>query len=187
MKVQRIRTRTTGAFNRPSVSLSRMPGNWHVRFLEGLGAGNGPCLLDRRLFRKFIMPNSESSTKQGGMGRLIRAFGNQYVGFTRALKYDPAIRQVLGAVLVMVVLSMFLPISTLEHLILVLSMMLVVLLEFVNSAIEATVDRISTEHHPLSGQAKDLSSVAVAIAVLMSGLCWVVIAGPLAIQWLSKW
>ena len=52
MKVQRIRTRTTGAFNRPSVSLSRMPGNWHVRFLEGLGAGNGPCLLDVRHDRK---------------------------------------------------------------------------------------------------------------------------------------
>ncbi|MCH7742622.1 MAG: diacylglycerol kinase [Proteobacteria bacterium] len=50
---------------------------------------------------------------------------------------------------------------------------------------EATVDRISVEHHPLSGHAKDLGSVAVGIAVLMSGLCWVVIAGPIAARWLS--
>ena len=61
-------------------------------------------------------------------------------------------------------------------------MMLVVLVEFVNSAIESVVDRISLERHPLSGQAKDLGSVAVGIAVLMSGLCWLVIAGPVVVH-----
>jgi len=132
------------------------------------------------------MPKDENSTKQGGLGRLTRAFGHQYTGIRHALKHDPAIRQVLGAVAILVGLSVLLPIGSMEHLILVLSMMLVVLMEFVNSAIEAVVDRISTEHHPLSGRAKDLSSVAVAIAALMSGLCWVVIAGPVAIQWLSR-
>jgi diacylglycerol kinase (ATP) len=64
-------------------------------------------------------------------------------------------------------------------------MMLVVLVEFVNSAIETAVDRISLERHPLAGRAKDLASAAVLLAVLMSGLCWVVIAGPIAIQWLK--
>ncbi len=133
------------------------------------------------------MPNNENLTKQGGLSRLVRALGHQYTGVRHALKHDPSIRQVLGAVAVLVALSAPLPIGTMEHLILVLSMMLVVLMEFVNSAIEATVDRISTEHHALSGRAKNLSSVAVGVAVLMSGLCWVVIAGPLAIQWLSRW
>ncbi len=133
------------------------------------------------------MANDENLSKQGGMSRFVRALGHQYTGVGHALKHDPAIRQVLGAVAVLVALSTLLPIGTMEHLILVLSMMLVVLIEFLNSAIEATVDRISTEHHPLSGEAKDLSSVAVAVAVLMSGLCWVVIAGPVAIQWLSRW
>ena len=133
------------------------------------------------------MANDENLSKQRGLSGLVRALGHQYTGVRRALKHDPAIRQVLGAVAVLVALSALLPIGTMEHLILVLSMMLVVLMEFLNSAIEATVDRISTEHHPLSGEAKDLSSVAVAVAVLMSGLCWVVIAGPVAIQWLSRW
>ena len=107
------------------------------------------------------MSNDENLSKQGGLKRLVRAFGHQYFGVRHAIKHDPAIRQILGAMAVLVPLSALLPVGTLEHLILVLSMMLVVLMEFVNSAIEATVDRISTEHHPLSGQAKDLSSVAV--------------------------
>ena len=56
--------------------------------------------------------------------------------------------------------------------------MLVVLVEFLNTAIETTVDRISLEEHPLTGRAKDFACVAVVIAVLMMGLCWVVIVGP---------
>jgi diacylglycerol kinase (ATP) len=134
----------------------------------------------------MIMESGENISKEGGLSRLIKALGHQYTGVRYAIGKDPAIRQELGAMVVLVPLSALLPVGTLEHLILVLSMMLVVLIEFVNSAIEATVDRISTEHHPLSGQAKDLSSVAVAVAVLMSGLCWVIIAGPVAIQWLSQ-
>jgi len=63
-------------------------------------------------------------------------------------------------------------------------MMLVVVVEFLNSAIEAVVDRVSTEIHPLAGQAKDMGSAAVGLAVLMSGLCWVVIAGPPLLRWL---
>jgi len=123
-------------------------------------------------------------SKQGGFRRLVKSFGYSYSGLRYSITHDPAIRQVLGTVAVLVPLSVLLPVGTLEHLILVLSMMLVVLVEFMNSAIEATVDRISVEHHPLSGHAKDLGSVAVGIAVLMSGLCWVVIAGPIAARWL---
>ena len=66
MKVQRMRTRTTGVGNRPLVSLSRMPGNWHVRFLEGLGAGNGPCLLDMRLPRRNKRPMVPLPNKRVG-------------------------------------------------------------------------------------------------------------------------
>ena len=57
-------------------------------------------------------------------------------------------------------------------------MLLVMVVELLNSAIEATVDRIGTERHPLSGLAKDLGSAAVALALLMSIACWVVVAGP---------
>lgn len=67
-----------------------------------------------------------------------------------------------------------------------LSTMLVVLVEFVNSAIESAVDRISEEHHPLSGLAKDYANVAVVIAVLMMALSCLLIAGPLFTRWLRS-
>ena len=61
-------------------------------------------------------------------------------------------------------------------------MMLVVVVEFLNSAIEAAIDRTSLDIHPLVKQAKDMGSAAVGISVLMSGLCWLVIAGPLLVR-----
>ena len=81
---------------------------------------------------------------------------------------------------------MLLPITRIERLILILSLLLIVLVEYINSAIEATVDRISLDSHPLSKQAKDFASVAVAIAAIMSSLCWIMIAGPLVVAWLGK-
>lgn len=116
---------------------------------------------------------------KGGLGRLVTALGYSMDGIRHAIRHEAAIRQELIALAVLVPISAMLTVSKVEHLILVLSMMLVVLVEFFNSAIEVTVDRISIEIHPLAKQAKDMGSVAVGIAVLMSGLCWLVIAGPL--------
>jgi len=58
--------------------------------------------------------------------------------------------------------------------------------ELLNSAIEAAVDRISAERHPLAGQAKDMGSAAVFVALAMSLLCWVVIAGSVIAAWLAQ-
>jgi diacylglycerol kinase (ATP) len=107
-------------------------------------------------------------------------------GLRHALQAEAALRQELFACIVLIPLALFLPVPALERLLLVLSMLLVVLTEFLNSAIEAAIDRISLERHPLSGQAKDLGSAAVAVALLMSALCWIVIAGPVAMAWLSR-
>jgi len=57
--------------------------------------------------------------------------------------------------------------------------------ELLNSALEAAVDRISSERHPLAGKAKDMGSAAVFLALAMSLLCWAVIAGPVLSAWLS--
>jgi len=95
-------------------------------------------------------------------------------------------REELIALTILVPVSAVLSLSNLEHLILVLTTMLVVLVEFLNSAIETTVDRISLEPHPLAGQAKDLGSAAVFIAVLMWGLTWLVIVGPLVMGLFRK-
>jgi len=126
---------------------------------------------------------SEPNKRTAGYQRVKTAIGYSFAGFRYAIQYETAIREELLALAVLVPISALLPVTNMEHLVLVLSMMLVVLVEFVNSAIESTVDRISTDRHPLSGRAKDLASGAVFIAVLMSGLCWVVIAGPVVFRW----
>jgi diacylglycerol kinase (ATP) len=64
------------------------------------------------------------------------------------------------------------------------SVLLVLLVELLNSALEATVDRISFERHELSNRAKDCGSAAVTIALLMCALTWGVLCGPLAYHWL---
>lgn len=122
---------------------------------------------------------------RGGFGRLIRAVGYSSAGFRHAFRHEAAIRQELLALVVLVPAALLLPVSRLERLVLVLSMLLVILVELVNSAIEAAIDRISAERHPLSGQAKDLGSAAVAVALLITLLCWLVIAGPVALTWLK--
>ena len=116
--------------------------------------------------------------KLTGASRILRSARVSYSGFRYALANEVAIREQVVALAVLVPISTLLPVTALEHLLLVLSLMLVLLVEFLNTAIEATVDRISLEEHPLSGRAKDLANVAVVIAVLMMGLCWVVIVGP---------
>ena len=122
---------------------------------------------------------------KSGIPRLASALRNSIAGVRQAYRSEDAIRQELAALVIGVPLSLFLPVSRLEHLVLVLSLMLLLLVELLNTAIESTVDRIGYERHPLAGQAKDLGSAAVLVALLMTGLCWLVIAGPVLWGWLG--
>ncbi len=120
-----------------------------------------------------------------GVPRLIAALKNSLVGLRYAAAHEAAVRQELVAIAIGVPVAILLPVGTLEHLILVLSLLLVLLVEILNTAIENTVDRIGLEHHELAGRAKDLGSTAVLIALLMTGLCWIVIAGPVVMRWIA--
>jgi diacylglycerol kinase (ATP) len=120
--------------------------------------------------------------KRGVIDRLVGAFGYSWAGFRHAVLNEAAIRDELIAFGIMTPVALALDISGMERLMLVLSMMLVLLVEFLNTAIETTLNRISTEEHPLTGRAKDLGSAAVLIALMMSALSWIVIAGPLLVR-----
>jgi diacylglycerol kinase (ATP) len=115
----------------------------------------------------------------------MKACGYSMAGLRHALAREAALRQELACCVVLIPAAVLLPVPAVERLLVILSMLLVVLTEFLNSAIEAVVDRISLDRHPLSGQAKDLGSAAVAVALVMSALCWIVVAGPLALRWLG--
>ena len=124
-----------------------------------------------------LTPHTKKSSN-----RLVSSIGHSLRGFRHAVVNERAVQQVTIALLVLVPLSTLLPVSNLEHLLLVLSVMLIVLVELMNSAVETTLDRVSTELHELSKRAKDMASAAVFVAVLMAGLTWAVIAGPLLVK-----
>lgn len=132
------------------------------------------------------MANAQSSgpPRSSGLRRIARAIQFSFAGLRHAATNETAVREELFALVVLVPLSAVLPVSTVEHLLLVLPLMLLVAVELLNSAVERTVDRISEEQHPLAGQAKDMASAAVFVVVLMVGLSWTVIAGPVLLAWI---
>lgn len=118
-----------------------------------------------------------------GPARLAGALRYSIAGFRHAARSEAAFQQELLVSLALLPLVVLLPLTVLERLVLVLSLLFVMAVELLNSAIEATVDRISAERHPLAGQAKDMGSAAVFLALAMSALCWAVIAGPAIGGW----
>jgi diacylglycerol kinase (ATP) len=140
----------------------------------------------RRLSRSTSPSRDEPFKGATGLRRLVNASRNSIAGLRHALVHEAAMRQEMAGFVVLAPIALLLPVPAIERLLLVLSMLLVLLTEFVNSAIEATIDRISLERHPLSGRAKDLGSAAVAVALLMAALSWIVIAGPVLLRWLGR-
>ena len=117
----------------------------------------------------------------GGFKRVVNATKYSMQGLKSAFKHESAFRQELAFSLIMLPVAAFIDVTVIEKLMLVLSVLLVLIVELLNSAIEATVDRFGGEIHPLSGQAKDIASAAVFISLVFCGLCWLVIVGPLLI------
>jgi len=124
---------------------------------------------------------SEFKSK-GGVKRIYAAFLYSMQGFRTAWKSEHAFRQELVLVVPGVVLALMLPVSVLEKIALIAVLFLVLIVELINSAIEAVVDRISFERHPLSKNAKDFGSAAVCLALGLAGLTWLLVAGPVLLR-----
>ena len=116
-------------------------------------------------------PVSEFKSKRG-IKRIFAALFYSMDGLRTAWAHEHAFRQELFVVVPGVVVAMLLPVSTIERVILIAVLMLVLIVELLNSAIEATVDRISLEEHSLSKRAKDIASAAVLLSLLLSGGIW---------------
>lgn len=98
-------------------------------------------------------------------------------GLRQAWLGEAAFRFEVLLAIVLLSAAMLVPISRLERIALVASVFLVLIVELLNSAVEAVVDRIGPDHHPLSGQAKDLGSAAVFLALLLALFVWLSILG----------
>ncbi len=110
--------------------------------------------------------------KPTGLTRLFKAFGNSMKGFVGVYQHEAAFRQELLLAVVLVPLGLYLGQTGLERAVMVGSVLLVLLVEILNSSIEAVVDRIGLERHELSGLAKDLGSAAVFLSLVMVAITW---------------
>ncbi|OAT31612.1 diacylglycerol kinase [Proteus myxofaciens] len=110
-----------------------------------------------------------------GFTRIIKAGGYSYKGIRAAWMNEAAFRQEAIVALVGIILAFLFDVSGVERILLIGSLVLVVVLELVNSAIEAVVDRIGLERNELSGRAKDMGSAAVLVAIILGLFTWVTI------------
>lgn len=118
----------------------------------------------------------------GGVVRIGKAFQYSMQGLRHAVRFEAAFRQELVIAIPAIMGVWFLPVTMVEKIVLLATVVLMLIVELLNSAIEATVDRVSTERHPLSGRAKDLGSAAVLLAVLLMVVTWMLIAGPILLR-----
>jgi diacylglycerol kinase (ATP) len=126
--------------------------------------------------------SSHTLKSKGGLYRLFRALGYSRRGILAAIRHEASFRQELIATAVLVPLALWLPFSVVERVLLMGSVLLVLIVELLNSSIEAVVDRISPDMHPLAGRAKDLGSAAVLVALCLMVFAWVVIGGPVLLE-----
>ena len=113
-----------------------------------------------------------------GLRRLINAFGYSMEGLSAAYKNEDAFRQELRLALVLIPLAAYLGRTGMERAVMIACVFLVVIVELLNSSVEATVDRISLDHHLLAKRAKDIGSAAVLLSLLNLVVVWSLVLLP---------
>lgn len=108
-----------------------------------------------------------------GIKRIFNAIGYSYAGLLAAFKNEAAFRQELLLVIILMPVVYWLDEGVIEKVLLTSSLLLVLIVELINSAIESAIDRIGSEKHELSGRAKDIASAAVFLALLNALVIWV--------------
>ena len=110
-----------------------------------------------------------------GIRRLVAAARNSFAGLADAVASEAAFRQELVLAVVLVPLALWLGQTGAERALLAGSVLLVLVVELLTSALEATVDRVSLERHPLAKRAKDLGSAAVLVALVLAAATWLLV------------
>ena len=116
---------------------------------------------------------TDSGNKE--LTRIIKATGYSWQGLCAAYRHETAFRQEVWLCIIMIPLGLFLGDNAIEKALLVASVLLLPLVEILNSAIEAVVDRFGDEQHELSGRAKDMGSAAVALAIILMAVVWLLV------------
>ncbi|GAB3413411.1 diacylglycerol kinase [Massilia agilis] len=122
------------------------------------------------------MDNLTSEFKsKSGLRRILNAFYNSFDGFKAAWSTEYAFRQEILVFTIATAVALSLQVSGFQKLVLIGVLVVVLIVELINSALEAVVDRISLERHPLSKKAKDIGSAAVALSIGLAAVTWAVV------------
>ena len=111
-----------------------------------------------------------------GLRRIFNATRYSVQGFRHAWLHEAAFRQEVALTILLLPLALWLGRTPIERLLLIASCLVVIIVELLNSAIEATIDRVGNEHHALSGRAKDLASSAVFMSLVLAAATWGTVA-----------
>lgn len=142
-------------------------------------AQSAPC-SDGRCCDSQTMPDHNPQSRRkvadaSDAGRLWRALGYSWAGVRAAWATESAFRQEVVAAALLLPLALWLPVSRYEQLALVASLLLVLIVELLNSAVETAIDLVSPDPHPLAGRAKDFGSAAVLLALVVAVAVWSVV------------
>jgi len=117
-------------------------------------------------------PYGQTMKSKGGFSRLFSALRYTWDGLRAAAKHEEAFKQELMVVVPLSVIAWFVPVSLLERALLFSCLQLILIVELINSAIEANTDHISLERHPLAKRAKDMGSAAVFLTIVIALAIW---------------
>lgn len=118
-------------------------------------------------------PYGQTMKSKGGLSRLFNALRYTWDGLRAAAKHEEAFKQELMVVIPLSILAWLIPgINLLEHALLFSVLQLILIVELINSAIEANTDHISLERHPLAKRAKDMGSAAVFLTIVIAVAIW---------------
>ncbi|NQZ31102.1 MAG: diacylglycerol kinase [Oceanospirillaceae bacterium] len=123
--------------------------------------------------------NQQIPPPETGIKRIFKAAGYSWQGIVYAWQNEAAFRQEFVLFVVASIVAIFSSVSPVEKAVLIGSVAIVIIVEILNSAIEAVVDRFGKEFHPLSKAAKDMGSAAVFISLAAAALIWMIIFIPL--------
>jgi len=110
-----------------------------------------------------------------GLRRIWNALFYSLDGLKAAYRHEDAFRQEVWLALVLIPVALFLPVSGIGKALMMASVLMVLIVELLNSAVEATVDRVSLEHHRLAKRAKDIGSAAVLFSLINVAVVWLLV------------
>jgi len=176
-----MQTNTPKQFHATCYSISapsRRLGDAAAKHAPELSEYNAHVPVNRPYSTSVMTPQKSPFKSHGGAARLLNALRYSFQGFGAALKHEAAFRQELLLCAILIPVAIWAGNTLAEQLMLIGSLFFVLVVELLNSAIEALADAITVEPHPLIGRAKDLGSAAVMLSIVVAAIVWIaVLAG----------